>query len=155
MPAKPTVTGASQDPAGARFREPGENFALAIPRPGPRDEILDVAERLFAQGGYAGVGMRQLASTVGLSKSALFHHFPTKLELYADVLDRVLERIEVGLGVDSGDAAPPAARLEIWIDGAVRTLSEDGPAGRLMMRALVDAEPFAAFMLASGTETGW
>ena len=122
--------------------------------PDSRGKILDVAEGLFAYGGYAGVGMRQLAATVGLSKSALFHHFSTKRELYADVLDRVLGRIEAELDASTRavGGAPPAERLEAWIDAVVRTLSEDMPAGRLMMRALVDEEPFPAVLLSRGPE---
>lgn len=114
--------------------------------PDSRDKILETAEGLFASGGYAGVGMRELASTVGLSKSALFHHFPNKRELYGAVLDRVLARIEVGLD-GATSAGSPVAQLDAWIDAVICTLSEDLPAGRLMMRALVDEEPFPAIVL--------
>ena len=33
---------------------------------------------LFAKNGYAGVSMRDLASSVGLGVSAIYHHFPDK-----------------------------------------------------------------------------
>jgi len=115
--------------------------------PESREKILEVAEGLFAYGGYAGVGMRQLAARVGLGKSSLFHHFPTKLELYAAVLDRVLERIEQGLGRDARSGGTADVRLEAWIAGVVQTLAEDPRAGRLMLRALVDEEPFPAVRL--------
>ena len=115
--------------------------------PDSRDKILEVAEGLFAFGGYAGVGMRQLAAMVGMSKSSLFHHFPTKLDLYAAVLERVLERIERGIDAAEALGDAPAAQLDAWIDAVVCTLSEDVPAGRLMMRALVDEEPFPAIQL--------
>ena len=59
-----------------------------------RDKILDVAEALFARRGYAGVGLREVAKQVGLGKSSLFHHFPSKAELYLAVLLRVFERID-------------------------------------------------------------
>ena len=55
-----------------------------------RDKILDAAEALFARRGYAGVGMSEVAEAVGLGKSSLFHHFPTKAQLYAAVADRIL-----------------------------------------------------------------
>ncbi len=113
--------------------------------PESRNKILEIAESLFAVGGYSAVGMRQLAASVGLSKSALFHHFPTKSELYADVLDRVLERLEHALGED--EEGDPGARLDRWIASVVGTLAEDAPAARLLMRALVDEEPFPAFVL--------
>ncbi len=121
--------------------------APPVPRPPEsREKILETAEGLFAVGGYAGVGMRELATTVGLSKSALFHHFPNKRELYSAVLDRSLLRIETALLAASTDGSP-VEQLESWIDAVVRTLSEDAPAARLMMRALVDEEPFPAIVL--------
>ena len=114
--------------------------------PESREKILETAEGLFAVSGYAGVGMRELATTVGLSKSALFHHFPNKQDLYSAVLDRSLVRVEAAL-LAASTAGTPVDRLEAWIDAVVRTLSEDVPAGRLMMRALVDEEPFPAIVL--------
>jgi AcrR family transcriptional regulator len=118
---------------------------LSVPH--SSEKILEAAESLFAAAGYSGVGMRQLATTVGLSKSSLFHHFPTKLGLYAAVLDRVLERIERGLGADDGAGQDPATRLDQWIEAIVGVLAEDAPTARLMMRALVDEEPFPALAL--------
>jgi AcrR family transcriptional regulator len=116
----------------------------SLEAPESRDKILEAAEGLFAYGGYAGVGMRQLAALVGLSKSSLFHHFPTKLELYAAVLDREVERIERALDRVAMDDGAPVAQLEAWIDAIVTTLAEHVPAGRLLMRVLVDEEPFPA-----------
>ena len=119
----------------------------SLPRPpDSRDKILETAEGLFAVGGYAGVGMRELATTVGLSKSALFHHFPNKQELYSAVLDRSLIRIEAAVNAVGTEGAPEE-QLDAWVDAVVCTLSEDVPAGRLMMRALVDEEPFPAIVL--------
>ncbi len=50
----------------------------ALAAPSSREKILDVAERLFSRGGYAGVGLREVAEQAGLGKSSLFHHFNTK-----------------------------------------------------------------------------
>src|SRR5215467_907739 len=55
-----------------------------------RDEILDEATRLFAERGYEGASMADLAERVGLRKASLFHHFPSKDVLYAAVLERLL-----------------------------------------------------------------
>lgn len=123
--------------------------ATTTPRlraPDSRDKILETAESLFAVGGYAGVGMRELATTAGLSKSSLFHYFPNKLELYAAVLDRVLGRIEAGFQT-AAMTGSPIEQLDSWIDAVVCTLGEDPPAGRLLMRALVDEEPFPAIAI--------
>ena len=120
--------------------------------PDSRDKILEVAEGLFAYGGYSGVGMRQLATTVGLSKSSLFHHFPSKLDLYAAVLDGVLSRIANGLDRAASTDGDPVEQLKAWIDAVTNTLAEDVPAGRLMMRALVDEEPFPAIAFVPAEE---
>jgi TetR/AcrR family transcriptional regulator len=113
--------------------------------PTSREKILEVAESLFATGGYSGVGMRQIATAVGLSKSSLFHHFSTKLILYGEVLDRVIERLEFGLCDAADHAGNAAEQLDHWIESLIGTLAEDAPAARLMLRALVDEEPFPPF----------
>jgi TetR/AcrR family transcriptional regulator len=113
--------------------------------PSSREKILEAAEPLFAAGGYSGVGMQQIATTVGLSKSSLFHHFPTKLVLYGEVLDRVLERLERGLCDEVDHPGKAVEQLDHWIGSLIGTLAEDPPAARLMMRALVDEEPFPHF----------
>src|SRR4030095_2130327 len=80
-----------------RYREPiGRSMtapATKTKQP-PRDKILDCAEALFARRGFAGTGLAEVAETVGLGKSSLFHHFPSKAELYAAVVARILARIE-------------------------------------------------------------
>lgn len=113
--------------------------------PSSREKILEVAESLFAVGGYSGVGMRQIATAVGLSKSSLFHHFPTKLALYGEVLDRVLERLEWRLRDDARRPRKAVEALDHWIDSLIASFAEDVPAARLMLQALIDEAPFPRF----------
>ena len=114
---------------------------FSAPPQDTRDKILEVAEAEFARRGYEGVGMRALAGAVGMSKSALFHHFPTKLDLYEEVIDRVLGRLEAGLGSRAATSGDPIARLDAWIDSVVSTLAEDASSSRLLLRSLVEEEP--------------
>jgi AcrR family transcriptional regulator len=103
-----------------------------------RAKILDVAEVLFARRGYAGVGLREVAQGVGLRKSSLFHHFPTKLDLYLEVLARVLERIETSVGPVMRSRAGHAERLDRWIDAVVDVLAEHPTTARLALRSLFE-----------------
>lgn len=112
-----------------------------ISPPSSREKILEAAEPAFAISGFAGTGMRQIAATVGLSKSSLFHHFPTKLELYAEVLDRVIERLESRLFESGAQPRTAADQLDHWIASIVGTLAESPPSARLLLRALVDEDP--------------
>lgn len=113
--------------------------------PSSREKILDVAEALFARRGYAGVGLREVALTVGLGKSSLFHHFPNKGHLYAEVLGRVLERIRDRLDpVLENEETPPPRKLEECLDALVDSLAEHPTSARLLLRALFEEDDVSA-----------
>ncbi len=54
-----------------------------------RRELAQRAAALFSEQGYSGLGMRQIAQHLGLSKSALYHYFPSKEALFAACTDEV------------------------------------------------------------------
>lgn len=63
--------------------------ATAAPEDTPtRTRILDVAEELFASGGFAKTSVRELAGRVGLTPASLYNHFRSKQVLYEAVLER-------------------------------------------------------------------
>jgi AcrR family transcriptional regulator len=74
-------------------------------------QILDAAEDLFAERGFAGTTLRDVATRVGIQIPSLYNHFENKEALYAAVLDRGLEPV---LGVlsnlvaESGQQRPDA-----------------------------------------------
>src|SRR5579884_2427519 len=75
-----------------------------------RDQILDAAERAFAERGFSGVSMREIAAEVGLrNQASLYHHFRDKHALYEAVLARGVEAI-VALVVAGEPAAADRAR---------------------------------------------
>ncbi len=55
---------------------------MAALEPGRRGEILDAALQVFAEKGYAGGSMRDIAGRVGVSEPALYRHFPGKQALF-------------------------------------------------------------------------
>ncbi|MFP4152014.1 MAG: TetR/AcrR family transcriptional regulator [Alkalispirochaeta sp.] len=54
-----------------------------------RNEIADRAVEVFRRRGYAGIGMREMARELGMSKSALYHYFPSKDALFLACSARV------------------------------------------------------------------
>src|SRR5512147_659958 len=75
-----------------------------------RDVILDAAERRFAERGFAGVSVREIASDAGLKNQAsLYHHFKNKKALYEAVLGRGIEPIitMVAESETAGSASDP------------------------------------------------
>jgi AcrR family transcriptional regulator len=60
----------------------------------------DLAQRAasyFSENGYAGSSMRGVATYLGLSKSALYHYFPTKEDLFLACTREVMGRIDTNL----------------------------------------------------------
>ena len=58
-----------------------------------RSEIIATARQLFTQSGYAAVSLGQIADEVGVTKSALYNHFPSKEALYAEVVCSLMASI--------------------------------------------------------------
>src|SRR5580765_3178818 len=50
-----------------------------------REQILDGARRAFARHGYEGATVSRLEEEIGLSRGAIFHYFPSKLDLFAEL----------------------------------------------------------------------
>ena len=53
--------------------------------------VLDAAEALFADKGFAGTSLRDIAGAAGIQKASLYNHFSSKDELYNEVLKRGFE----------------------------------------------------------------
>ena len=56
---------------------------------GTKDRILETALELFAQNGYLGTSMNDIAGQLGFTKAALYKHYASKQE----ILDRIVERM--------------------------------------------------------------
>jgi AcrR family transcriptional regulator len=64
---------------GARVRMTGKER---------REQLLDVGRRLFAERGFEGTSVEEIAAKAGVSKPVVYEHFGGKEGLYAVVVDR-------------------------------------------------------------------
>jgi AcrR family transcriptional regulator len=118
-----------------------ENGSLRRGRPGyDQQGILDVAVAAFNQFGYDATSMGVLADRLGLSKSAIYHHFASKDEILERALDEALSGLEGVL--DEADAARlrAADRLDQVLRGAVHVLVDKLPYVTLLLRVRGNTE---------------
>lgn len=90
--------------------------------PETRGRCLQAAEELFASGGFAGTGLRDIAARAGVSIATLIYHFGSKEKLYGQVLAGVAGSIgrylpEAARG--TGDPGAVAAMVERFLDWAL------------------------------------
>jgi TetR/AcrR family transcriptional regulator len=116
----------------------------SMPRPMSRprrEEILDEATRLFAERGYEGTSMADLAERVGLRKASLFHHFASKDVLYAAVLARLIEDVGGAIAKSAALEGTFTERLDALGDAMTVVLGEQPFAARLLIREVMDWGP--------------
>jgi AcrR family transcriptional regulator len=106
-----------------------------------REEILDEATRLFAERGYEGASMADLAERVGLRKASLFHHFASKDVLYAAVLARLVEDVGAAISQSTRLGGSFAEQLDVLSDGITVILGAQPFAARLLIREVMDWGP--------------
>ncbi len=73
-----------------------------------RDEILNAALEIFAEGGYRGTSLREVARRVNLSLTGVMYHFDSKEQLLTDVMRK---RQEVDVAVWNRPDLDPVERL--------------------------------------------
>lgn len=76
-----------------------------------RAEVLDVAEEVFAEAGYSGAWVDEIAARMSTTKRMIYYYFGSKEDLYIAVLERAYRGIrEAEQAMDLGDL-PPADAL--------------------------------------------
>ncbi|ORJ58578.1 TetR/AcrR family transcriptional regulator [Geothermobacter hydrogeniphilus] len=105
-----------------------------------RDAILDRAIPLFAESGYNGVSMRDIARSCGQSSASLYHHFPDKQALYLAAMKQAFADRTAQLLTLLREDGPADRRLRNLVETLCRQLTEDRTFQRLLQRELLDGD---------------
>ncbi len=112
------------------------------PSEGARDAVLAAARRLFIERDYGEVSTADVLEEAGVSRGALYHHFPSKRELYREVW-RNSERLLIErLAASAAEAKTP---FEVLVLGFRAYLDE----------AATNRELQRIGLLQSRTVLGW
>ena len=91
--------------------------------PETRRRILSAAAELFAEQGFAGARMLDVATRLGISKSALYYHFASKEAM----LEGLVEPIVKGLAAFTEGAESAAMPVEAIVRGYLDLLIAGAP----------------------------
>ncbi len=92
-----------------------------------RDRVLQVAQALFAERGYRGTSLRDIAKKIGIKAPSLLHHFPSKQQLYLAVLDRMFESIEDAANAVAWGRENPQERMRQAVTDVIDYVSRPTP----------------------------
>ena len=123
MPSTPSAA-AGPVPAAARRGRPGYD----------QQSVLAIAVDAFNQHGYEATSMGLLAQKLGITKSAIYHHVPSKGDLLRLALDNALDGLEAVFDDARAGTGPAEARLEFVLRGTIAVLSERLPFVTLLLR---------------------
>jgi len=103
-----------------------------------QERLLDTAADLFAKQGYAGVSMRDIARTVGITQAAIYHHFNNKEALYVAAVTWLFEKSTLGVSEQMAAISAPDKRLELLIDTMILAMEKDPRFRLIYMRELLE-----------------
>ena len=104
-------------------------------RPGHSlESLLDVAVATFNERGYDATSMDELAARLGITKSAIYHHVSSKVELLRLALDRALDALFAVTQEAGATEGRAIDRLEHVVRGSVRVLIAELPFVTLLLR---------------------
>jgi AcrR family transcriptional regulator len=90
-----------------------------------RKEILDIATKLFADKGYDGASLSDVAAQMDITKAALYHHIQNKEAILQEICDRVLQKQVKETRQLQRSNLSPRDKLKWFIRGVVIGVTED------------------------------
>jgi AcrR family transcriptional regulator len=104
-----------------------------------RQQLLDIGRRLFAERGFEGTSIEEIAAQAGVSKPVVYEHFGGKEGLYAVVVDREVERLTtITMALLDGKQSRP--KFEAAAVTLLRYIEDNADGFRILVR---DSSPGA------------
>ena len=115
-----------------------------------KEKILSTAIGLFAEKGYSGLTMRQLAAALDMSVAGIYHYFPDKNALYLASTRFAFSSKELIFSQVWKSECTPAIKLKKFVLALMTSMSQDRDFCRLMQREIMEANPDRMRLLAEG-----
>jgi AcrR family transcriptional regulator len=115
-----------------------------------KQQLIDAAVALFSERGYSATRIRDICDQAGVAKGLFYWYFPTKLDLFAELVRTMRQRLRRSQGVAIDPDADALTRLRQGTAASVRFMAEHAA-----YFALVDVEraaPEIADVLRAGSQ---
>ncbi len=116
-----------------------------------REQVLDVAYRLFANGGYHGTTVGDICDELRVGKGVFYWYFESKEALFTELLRTYLLKLRRSQQAAISDVADPVQRIEQGIRASIEFYRAD-PGILSLLRTAARYEEFAG-VLHEGQET--
>lgn len=104
-------------------------------RPGySREDVIRAAVRAFTARGYDATSMDNVASELGISKSALYHHISSKEEILELTVVKALSRLEAVAEEMAAADASAGEKVRGLLRGSIEVLCSDPKSVALLLR---------------------
>src|ERR1700738_1055177 len=134
--------------ANARRIEELAMATAALETTDTRTRLIDVAIDLFTRHSFAGTSLQMIADELGFTKAAIYHHFRTREQLLAAVIEPMLDELRAVVESAETRGTPPA-RAEHMLSGyAALAVRNRG------LVAVLAADPSVAAVLTARAERG-
>ncbi len=103
-------------------------------------QVLAGSIEVFTERGYDGASIDDLSRRLGISKSSIYHHVPSKQALLGLALDHALTGLEAATHDALTHQGSAVVRLEVLLRGSVAVLVDRLPSVTLLLRVRGNSE---------------
>ena len=115
--------------------------APRLPREQRRQQVLAAALDVFSTAGYHAASMDEIAEHAGVSKPVLYQHFPSKLDLYLEILDAGIEELMAAARAALSGTTDNATRVRAMVNAYFAFVEDPRGAFRLVFESDLSNEP--------------
>jgi AcrR family transcriptional regulator len=100
------------------------------------EQLLNVAEVLFAEFGYDGTSIERIAKAAGITRPVVYDHFGSKEGIYLACVSRARERFELAVAESVDGVEDLEQRLYAGLDACFAFIEEDPDRWAVMFRGV-------------------
>lgn len=106
-----------------------------------KKQILEAAARVFAEKGFEGATISDIAQAAGVAEGSIYNYFKNKNDLLVSLprqmIEPAVENVSARMSMTGGDSLAPEQMLSMVVKNVIMTIQQNAP----IFRALVSALP--------------